>query len=108
MSTAAPDANGADPKRLRAEAQARGGTPLAPNLHAGDEVRLLGSRHGVTYGRWTGGPADTLTIEFDLSRAGYAMRGDPAFHAQLERSRQGLEPPDHRHVGLVGTNSGAI
>ena len=86
LSTAAPDADGADPKRLRAAAQARDGTSLAPNLHAGDEVRLLGSRRGVTYGRWTGGPADTLAIEFDLSRAGPAMRFDPAFRALLERS----------------------
>ena len=86
LGTAGPAAGGADPKRLRAAAQAREGTSLAPSLHAGDEVRLLGSRHGVTYGRWTGGPADTLSIEFDLSRAGSAMRGDPAFRALLERS----------------------
>ena len=86
LSTAPPDADGADAKRLRASAQAREGTSLAPKLQAGDEVRLLGSRHGVTYGRWTGGPADTLSIEFDLSRAGPAMRHDPAFRALLERS----------------------
>ena len=86
LGTAAPDADGADPKRLRAAAQAGSGTLLAPNLHADDEVRILGSRHGVTYGRWTGGPADTLSIEFDLSRAGSAMRHDPAFRALLERS----------------------
>lgn len=86
LSTAAPDADGADPNRLRAAAQARDGTSLVPKLHAGDEVRLLGSRHGVTYGRWTGGPADTLSIEFDLSRAGSAMRFDPDFRALLERS----------------------
>ena len=86
MSTAAPDADGADAKRLRAAAQAREGTSLVPNLHVDNEVRLLGSRRGVTYGRWTGGPADTLLIEFDLSRAGWAMRGDPAFRALLERS----------------------
>ena len=86
LSTAAPDVNGADAKRLRAAAQAHEGTPLVPNLHPDDEVRLLGSRRGVTYGRWTGGPADTLSIEFDLSRAGSAMRYDPAFRALLERS----------------------
>ena len=86
LSSPAPDADGADAKRLRDSAQAREGTSLAPNLYAGDEVRLLGSRHGVTYGRWTGGPADTLSIEFDLSRAGSAMRSDPTFRALLERS----------------------
>ena len=86
LGTAAPDADGAGPKGLRAEAEAREGTSRAPNLHEGDEVRLLGSRHGVAYGRWTGGPADTLAIEFDLSRAGSAMRDDPAFLALLERS----------------------
>ena len=86
LGTAAPETDGADLKRLRAAAQAREGKPLAPNLQAGDEVRLLGSRRGVAYGRWTGGPADTLSIEFDLSRAGSAMRGDPAFSAMLERA----------------------
>ena len=86
LSTAAPDADGADAKRLRAAAQAREGTSLVPHLHADDEVRLLGSRRGVAYGRWTGGPTDTLSIEFDLSRAGWAMRYDPAFRALLERS----------------------
>ncbi|MCY4428915.1 MAG: hypothetical protein OXC11_00780, partial [Rhodospirillales bacterium] len=86
LRTAAPEADGAGPQGLRAAAQAREGTSLAPNLHAGDEVRLLGSRHGVAYGRWTGGPADTLSIEFDLSRARPAMRYDPAFRALLERS----------------------
>ena len=86
LSTAAPDADGADAKRLRAAAQAREATSLVPNLHSDDEIRLLGSRRGVTYGRWTGGPADTLSIEFDLSRAGSAMRYDPAFRALLERS----------------------
>ena len=86
LGTAAPETDGADLKRLRAAAQAREGKALAPNLQAGDEVRLLGSRRGVAYGRWTGGPADTLSIEFDISRAGSAMRGDPAFSAMLERA----------------------
>ena len=62
------------------------GRSLARDLEGGDEVRLLGSRHGVTYGRWTGGPADTLPIEFDLSRAGPKMRYNPAFRAMLERA----------------------
>ena len=40
----------------------------------------------MTYGRWTGGPADTLSIEFNLSRAGWEMRNDPGFQALLERA----------------------
>ena len=59
---------------------------VAPNLFDGDEVRILGARRGITYGRWTGGPADTLSIEFDLSHAGPAMRDDPMFRAMLDRS----------------------
>ena len=59
---------------------------LAGELEDGDEVRILGARHGVTYGRWTGGSADTLSIEFDLSRAGPLMLDDPAFLAMLERA----------------------
>ena len=71
---------------LRTAAQTRGETSVAPNLHDGDEIRSLGSRRGITYGRWTGGPADTLSIEFDTSRAGPAMQDDPAFRAMLERA----------------------
>ena len=59
---------------------------VAPNLFDGDEVRILGARRGITYGRWTGGPADTLSIEFDLSHAGPAMRYDPEFRALLDRA----------------------
>ncbi len=40
----------------------------------------------MTYGRWTGGPADTLSIAFDLSSAGPSMKDDPAFRAMLERA----------------------
>ena len=49
-------------------------------------MQVLGVRRGVTYGRWTGGPADTLSIGFDLSRAGPEIRNDPAFQALLERA----------------------
>ena len=73
-----------DLQTLRTAAQS-GGESLAPDLHDGDEVQVLGARRGVTYGRWTGGPADTLSIEFNLSRAGPEMRHDPAFQALLER-----------------------
>ena len=107
------EADGADLQALRAAAQAEGeeldgpvllvggsggvagitetgetGTNavIAPNLFDGDEVRILGGHRGITYGRWTGGPADTLSIEFDLSQAGPAMRDDPEFRAMLERT----------------------
>ena len=74
----------ADLRRLQAAAQTAGEAPVAPDLHD-DEVRILGAHRGVTYGRWTGGPADTLSIEFDLSRAGLPMH-DAAFRAMLERA----------------------
>ena len=70
---------------LRDTAQGSG-EALAANLRDGDEVQVLGAHGGVTYGRWTGGPADTLSIAFNLSRAGPEMRNDPAFRALLERA----------------------
>ena len=71
---------------LQTAAQFRSKTQIAPNLHDGDEVRLLGTKRGVSYGRWVGGPADTLSIDFDLSGAGSLMVDDPAFRAMLERA----------------------
>ena len=73
-------------RTLRRAAQGGGETSVAVNLHDDDEIRILGARHGVTYGRWAGGPADTLSIDFDLSYAGPLMRYDPAFRAMLERA----------------------
>ena len=86
LGTAAPQVEGAGTQVLRPGALTGAGRLLPRELGDGDEVRLLGSRHGVTYGRWTGGPADTLAIEFDVSRAGREMRYDPAFRAMLERA----------------------
>ena len=82
----AQETDGAGTSTQGTAALAGAGRLLARNLEDGDEVRLLGSRHGVTYGRWTRGPADTLSIEFDLSRAGPQIRNDPAFRALLERA----------------------
>ncbi len=73
-------------RHLQAAAQASGKLPPAPDFHETDEVEILGARHGFTLGRWKGGPADTLSIEFDLSGAGPLMRDDPEFGAMLERS----------------------
>ena len=78
--------NAADLRSFRTAAQADGEALVAPDLQDGDEVEVLGAHRGVTYGRWTGGAADTLSIEFDISRAGPEMRGDPAFRAALERA----------------------
>ena len=86
LGTAGPEAEAAGMQGLRPGDLAGAGGLLAGELEDGDEVRLLGSRHGVTYGRWTGGPADTVSIEFDLSRAAPAVRDDPAFRAMLERA----------------------
>ena len=86
LGTAETAAGGAGTRELRPGALTGAGRLLARELEDGDEVRLLGARHGVTYGRWTGGPADTVSIEFDLSRAGPQMRYDPAFRALLERA----------------------
>ena len=73
-------------RALQAAVQAESEGVVAPELADDDEVRLLGSHRGVTYGRWTGGPADTLSIDFDLSRAGPEMQDDPRFRAMLERA----------------------
>ena len=73
-------------RALQAAVQAESEGTVAPGLADDDEVRVLGSHRGVTYGRWNGGPADTLSIDFDLSRAGPAMQDDPRFRAMLERA----------------------
>ena len=74
----------ADLRRLQAAAGMNGEAVVAPDLRDGDEVRVLGARRGVTYGRWTGGAADTLSIEFDLSQASWQVRNDPTFRALVE------------------------
>ena len=75
-----------DLRGLQAAARTNDEAAVAPDLRDGDEVRVLGTRRGVTYGRWTGGPADTLSIEFDLSQASWQVRDDPAFRALVERA----------------------
>ena len=58
----------------------------APDLEHDDTVIVLGQALGVTFGRWSGGPADTLSIEFNLEHATEAMRNDQTFRAMLERA----------------------
>ena len=77
--------NAEDLRTLRTAALADGET-VVRELHDGDEVQVLGAHLGVTYGRWTGGPADTLSIKFDFSRLGPEMRDDPVFRAMFERA----------------------
>ena len=75
----------ADLRALRTAAQ-RSSETVTPDLHDGDEVEVLGIHRGVTYGRWTGGPADTLSVEFDLSRAASETGENSEFRATLERA----------------------
>ena len=70
-------------RTLRTVAQTDNEGSVAPDLRDDDEVRVLGSRRGITYGRWAGGPADTLSINFTLSPA---MQEKPGFRALLERA----------------------
>ena len=81
-----PEADGAELKALRAAVQLRGQDLPAPGLHGDDELRVLGSDRGITYGRWTGGPADSLSIDFDFSYAGPTVKDDPELRAAVERA----------------------
>ena len=48
-----------------------------------EDVEIIGERDGITYGRWTGGPAGTLNIEFDWR---FASGLDSAARARMERA----------------------
>ena len=48
-----------------------------------EDVEILGERDGLTYGRWTGGPAGTLDIEFDY-RFATGLGGEA--RARMERA----------------------
>ena len=84
----ATDADGdvADFQTLLEAARSVGTDSPAPGFQDDDTVTVLGRRHGVTYGRWSGGPADTLSIEFDFEHATSDMRNDRSFKAALERA----------------------
>ncbi|MCY4502938.1 MAG: hypothetical protein OXE57_15415, partial [Alphaproteobacteria bacterium] len=81
-----PGAGDAGFRALLGAAQGRSSGSPAPGLEDGDAVTVLGKRRGVQYGRWSGGPADTLSIEFDLRYAPAEMRRDSSFRAALERA----------------------
>ena len=59
---------------------------IVPGLRDDDAVTVLGQRREVTYGRWSGGPADTLSIAFDLEHATRELQEDTSFRAALERA----------------------
>ena len=63
-----------------------GSETFVPGLQEGDTVTVLGQRRDVTYGRWSGGPADTLSIGFDLEHATEELQEDASFRAALERA----------------------
>ena len=48
-----------------------------------DSIEILGERNGITYGRWTGGPAGTFNIEFDYR---FAPEATPEQRARIERA----------------------
>ena len=50
---------------------------------APEDIKIIGERNGITYGRWTGGPAGTLNIEFDWR---FAPTLDAERRAQMERA----------------------
>ena len=69
-----------------------------------EDVEIIGERDGITYGRWTGGPAGTLNIEFDWR---FAPDMTPTERAEAERagkswSRQ-LRDEFGTHVVEMGT-----
>ena len=82
----APESDAADVGGLLDVAGKLGTEPLEPDLQDDEAIDVLGQRRGVTYGRWTDGSADTLSIEFDLQYAPKAMQDDWHFRAALERA----------------------
>ena len=47
------------------------------------DIEIIGERDGITYGRWTGGPAGTLNIEFDWR---FAQNFNAETRARMERA----------------------
>lgn len=48
-----------------------------------EDVEIIGERNGIAYGRWTGGPAGTLNIEFDWR---FAENFNAEARARMERA----------------------
>ena len=109
VSLTAPAAeDGAEALRaLRTAAQTGDEASVVPDLGDDDEVQVLGAQRGITYGRWTGGPADTLSIDFTLSPA---MQEKPGFRAMAERVGKawsiGSPTPGPRGTGRPASSRG--
>ncbi|MCY4375985.1 MAG: hypothetical protein OXC31_19705, partial [Spirochaetaceae bacterium] len=71
---------------VRAADRATTAREIVPQLEGGDTVEVLGERLGVHTGRWTGGLADTLSIEFNFDHASEAIRENRAFQAIVDRA----------------------
>ncbi len=48
-----------------------------------EDIEIIGERNGITYGRWKGGPAGTLNIQFDWQ---FAPNFDDETRARMERA----------------------
>ena len=48
-----------------------------------EEIEIIGERDGITYGRWTGGPAGTLNVQFDWR---FTPNLDETTRAMFERA----------------------
>ena len=81
-----PNDDVADFEDLLEAARKKGTEPFAPGLRDDDTVTVLGHRRGVNYGRWSGGPADTLSIKFDYQNKIISAKDDRSFKAALERA----------------------
>ena len=81
-----PDDDAADFEDLLEAARSVGTESAVPDLQDDDTITVLGHRYGVTYGRWSGGPADTLSIEFDLQDGTNEITNYRSFKAALERA----------------------
>ena len=73
-------------EELLESARSRLAVGAVPGFKDGDAITVLGHHRGVSFGRWTGGPADTLSIAFDLEHATPGMREDRTFTAALDRA----------------------
>lgn len=66
----------------RAQDEESGAGTLLRNVED-EHIHVLGQRDGITYARWTAGPADTLNIEFDWR---FAEAADDRTRAMMERA----------------------
>ena len=82
----APDDDVADFEDLLKDARKTGAESAVPGLREDDAITVLGHHRGVAYGHWSGGPADTLSIDFDYQGAANQAHHSNSFKAALERA----------------------